>query len=101
MVAEDPVRLGLVASLAVEAAPDAKPTVGVQRAIARVGLDALRFGSSQATGANLLAALFSERDYQVRQGQPDGRYKVLLRNGGDTPMEFVIEVLERFFDKSQ
>ena len=92
---------GLVASPAVEAAPDAKPTVGVQRAIARVALDALRFGSSQATGANLLAALFSERDYQVRQGQPDSRYKVLLRNGGDTPMEFVVEVLERFFDKSQ
>ena len=92
---------GLVASPAVEAAPDAKPTAGVQRAIARVALDALRFGSSQATGANLLAALFSERDYQVRQGQPDNRYEVLLRNGGDTPMEFVVEVLERFFDKSQ
>ena len=59
---------GLVASPAVEAAPDAKPTVAVQRAIARVALDALRFGSSQATGASLLAALFSERDYQVQAG---------------------------------
>ena len=38
---------GLVASPAVEAAPDAKPTVGVQRTIARVALDARDSGRAK------------------------------------------------------
>jgi ATP-dependent Clp protease ATP-binding subunit ClpA len=92
---------GQGASPAVDAAPDAKPTAAVQRAMLRVALDALRYGSGQATGANLLAALFAERDYQVRQAQPDDRYRVLLLNDGDASTEFVVEVLKRFFDKSQ
>jgi ATP-dependent Clp protease adaptor protein ClpS len=66
-----------------------------------VALDALRYGSGQATGANLLAALFVERDYQVRQAQPDDRYQVMLLNDGDASTEFVVEVLKRFFDKCQ
>jgi ATP-dependent Clp protease adapter protein ClpS len=88
-------------SLAIEGAVDARPTTGVQRLILRVALDARRFGSSEATGANLLAALFSERDYQVRQGQLDARYKVLLLNQDDARTDFVTEVLERFFGKSR
>ena len=88
-------------SLAVEGSPDARPTVGVQRVILRVAIDARRFGSSEATGANLLAALFSERDYQARQGHLDVRYKVLLLSDDGIPTEFVVEVLERFFDQSR
>jgi ATP-dependent Clp protease adapter protein ClpS len=82
----------------VEGAVDAKPTAAVQRVILRVALDARRCGSYEATGADLLAALLSERDYQVRQGHLDSRYQVVLLNHEHTPMEFVVEVLERFFD---
>jgi ATP-dependent Clp protease ATP-binding subunit ClpA len=85
----------------VEGAPQARPTVSVQRVILRVAIDARRFGSSEATGANLLAALFSEREYQARHGHLDARYKVLLLNRADLPMELVTEVLERFFGKSR
>ena len=88
-------------SLAVEDAPHARPTVSVQRVLLRVAIDARRFGSSEATGANLLADLFSERDYQARQGHLDTQYKVLLLNHDDMPMELVAEVLERFFDKGR
>jgi ATP-dependent Clp protease adaptor protein ClpS len=48
-----------------------------------------------------LAALFSERDYQARQGHLDARYRVLLLKDDDMPTEFVEEVLERFFDKGR
>jgi ATP-dependent Clp protease adapter protein ClpS len=82
----------------VEDAVDAKPTAAVQRVILRVALDARRCGSYEAPGADLLAALFSERDHQVRQGRLDTRYKVVLLNHEHTPIEFVVEVLERFFD---
>jgi ATP-dependent Clp protease ATP-binding subunit ClpA len=82
----------------VEGAAVARPTAAVQRVILRVELDARRCGSYEATGADLLAALFSERDHQVRKGQLDTRYKVVLLNHERTPMEFVVEVLERFFD---
>jgi ATP-dependent Clp protease adapter protein ClpS len=82
----------------VEGAVDAKPTAAVQRVILRVALDARRCGSYEATGADLLAALCSERDYQIRHAQLDTRYKVVLLNHEHTPMEFVVEVLERFFD---
>jgi ATP-dependent Clp protease ATP-binding subunit ClpA len=92
---------GQPTSLTVEDAPNARPTVSVQRVLLRVTIDARRFGSSEATGANLLAALFSERDYQARQGHLDTRYKVLLRNHDDMPMELVAEVLERFFAKGR
>ena len=92
---------GQPTSLAVEDAPHARPTVSVQRVLLRVAIDARRFGSSEATGANLLAALFSERDYQARQGHVEARYKVLLLNHDDMPMELVAEVLERFFDKGR
>jgi ATP-dependent Clp protease ATP-binding subunit ClpA len=88
-------------SLAVEGAPDATPTIGVRRVILRVAIDARRFGSGEAIGANLLAALFSERDYQARQGHLDARYRVLLLKDDDMPTEFVEEVLERFFDKGR
>ena len=87
-----------ITGAALEGAVDATPTAAVQRVLLRVALDARRCGSYEATGADLLAALFSERDYQVRQGQLDTRYKVVLLNHEDTPMEFVVEVLERFFD---
>jgi ATP-dependent Clp protease adaptor protein ClpS len=81
-----------------ERAVDAKPTAAVQRLLLRVALDARRYGSSEATGASLLAALLAERDYQIRQGQLGTRYKVLLLKDDEIPMEFVVEVLERFFD---
>ncbi len=84
-----------------DGAPDAKPTAAVQRVILRVAIDARRCGSCEATGGDLLAALFSERDYQVRQGHLEARYKVVLLNRESTPMEFVVELLERFFDKGR
>jgi ATP-dependent Clp protease adaptor protein ClpS len=93
--------LDQITSPTLDGAPDAKPTAGVQRVILGLALDARRFGSNRATGANLLAGLLSERDYQIRQGQPGTRYKVVLLNDGDTPTEFVVEVLERFFDKGR
>ena len=49
-------------SLAVEGVVDAKPTVGVQRVIQRAATHVESSGRSEVTGANVLVALFSERE---------------------------------------
>ena len=88
-------------SLAVEGVVDAAPTVGVRRVLLHAAFDALKSQSSEATGANVLMALFSERGAQARQGRLEASYRVSLLNDDDTPMEFVAEVLERFFGKGR
>ena len=49
-------------SLAVEGVVDAKPTAGVQRIIQRAATHVESSGRSEVTGANVLVALFSERE---------------------------------------
>ena len=72
----------------------------MQRIILRAVSDARTAGSREASGANVLAALFSERESQARQGELDTLYRVVLLNDERTPMEFVVQVLERIFGKS-
>ena len=48
--------------LVVEGVADAKPTAGFQRVIQRAAIHAESSGRSEVTGANVLAALFSERE---------------------------------------
>jgi ATP-dependent Clp protease ATP-binding subunit ClpA len=49
-------------SLAVEGVVDAKPTAGFQRVIQRAAIHVQSSGRSEVTGANVLVALFSERE---------------------------------------
>jgi uncharacterized protein (DUF849 family) len=49
-------------SLAVEGVVDAKPTAGVQRVIQRAAIHVQSSGRSEVAGANVLVALFSERE---------------------------------------
>ena len=49
-------------SLAVEGVVDAKPTAGFQRVIQRAAIHVQSSGRSEVTGANVLVAMFSERE---------------------------------------
>jgi ATP-dependent Clp protease ATP-binding subunit ClpA len=49
-------------SLAIEGVVDAKPTAGFQRVIQRAAIHVQSSGRSEVTGANVLVALFSERE---------------------------------------
>jgi ATP-dependent Clp protease ATP-binding subunit ClpA len=49
-------------SLAVEGVVDAKPTAGFQRVIQRAAIHVQSSGRAEVTGANVLVALFSERE---------------------------------------
>src|SRR5918995_4447021 len=49
-------------SLTVEGVVDAKPTAGVQRVIQRAATHVQSSGHREVTGANILVALFSERE---------------------------------------
>ncbi|MGI9435886.1 MAG: ATP-dependent Clp protease ATP-binding subunit ClpA [Geminicoccaceae bacterium] len=49
-------------SLAVEGVVDAKPTAGFQRVIQRAAIHVQSSGRNEVTGANVLVALFSERE---------------------------------------
>ena len=49
-------------SLAVDGVVDAKPTAGFQRVIQRAAIHVQSSGRSEVTGANVLVALFSERE---------------------------------------
>ncbi len=49
-------------SLAIEGVVDAKPTAGFQRVIQRAAIHVQGSGRSEVTGANVLVALFSERE---------------------------------------
>ncbi|MEO1020574.1 MAG: AAA family ATPase, partial [Pseudomonadota bacterium] len=51
-----------LAGLVVENAVDAKPTAGFQRVIQRAAIHVQSSGRSEVTGANVLVALFSERE---------------------------------------
>ncbi len=51
-----------LAGLVVETAVDAKPTAGFQRVIQRAAIHVQSSGRSEVTGANVLVALFSERE---------------------------------------
>jgi ATP-dependent Clp protease ATP-binding subunit ClpA len=65
----DALRAGLVkyvdedlATLAIEDGEDAKPTTGFQRVVQRAVLHVQNSGRDEVTGANVLVALFSERE---------------------------------------
>ncbi len=49
-------------TLVVDGVPDAKPTAGFQRVIQRAALHVQSAGRGQVTGANVLVAIFSERE---------------------------------------
>ncbi|MGH6943177.1 MAG: AAA family ATPase, partial [Geminicoccaceae bacterium] len=49
-------------SLAIDGVVDAKPTAGFQRVIQRAAIHVQSSGRSEVTGANVLVALFSERE---------------------------------------
>src|ERR671914_2853241 len=49
-------------SLAIEGVVDAKPTAGFQRVIQRAAIHVQSSGREEVTGANLLVAIFSERE---------------------------------------
>src|SRR5690348_5767645 len=49
-------------SLVVDAGEDAKPTAGFQRAIQRAVIHVQSSGRDEVTGANVLVAIFSERE---------------------------------------
>ncbi|MCY4479970.1 MAG: ATP-dependent Clp protease ATP-binding subunit ClpA, partial [Rhodospirillales bacterium] len=49
-------------SLATEEAVEAKPTTGFQRVVQRAVLHVQSSGRSEVTGANILVAIFSERE---------------------------------------
>ncbi|MCH8858772.1 MAG: AAA family ATPase, partial [Proteobacteria bacterium] len=51
-----------LATLTVEASEDAKPTTGFQRVVQRAVLHVQNSGRDEVTGANVLVALFSERE---------------------------------------
>jgi ATP-dependent Clp protease ATP-binding subunit ClpA len=51
-----------LATLTIEDGEDAKPTTGFQRVVQRAVLHVLSSGRDQVTGANVLVALFSERE---------------------------------------
>ena len=51
-----------LSGLAVEGAVDAKPTAGFQRVIQRAAIHVQSSGRQEVTGANVLVALFSERE---------------------------------------
>ena len=49
-------------SLVVDGIPDAKPTAGFQRVLQRAALHVQSSGRGEVTGANVLVAIFSERE---------------------------------------
>ena len=51
-----------LSGLAVEGSVDAKPTAGFQRVIQRAAIHVQSSGRQEVTGANVLVALFSERE---------------------------------------
>ena len=51
-----------LSGLAVEGTVDAKPTAGFQRVIQRAAIHVQSSGRQEVTGANVLVALFSERE---------------------------------------
>ena len=51
-----------LATLAIEDGEDAKPTTGFQRVVQRAVLPVQNSGRDEVTGANVLVALFSERE---------------------------------------
>ena len=106
-------------NLVTEGNEDSKPTAGFQRVIQRAVIHVQSSGREEVTGANVLVAIFAERESHAAyflQEQDMTRYdavnyishgiakrpnlyRVLILNDDYTPMEFVVHVLERFFNK--
>ena len=80
-----------------ETTTDPRPTLGLQRVLLDAALQVRRAQSVEATGANVLIALFLERGIQTRHGRLDASYRVSLLCDDDLPMELVVEVLRRCF----
>jgi ATP-dependent Clp protease ATP-binding subunit ClpA len=105
---------------------DTQPTLGFQRVIQRAILHVQSSGKKEVTGANVLAAIFGEKDshavyFLQQQGvtrlnvvtyvsrgvasAPEpvaapaaaGDVQVVLHNDDHTPMEFVAQILREFF----
>jgi ATP-dependent Clp protease ATP-binding subunit ClpA len=80
-----------------ETTTDPRPTLGLQRVLLDAALQVRRAQSDEATGANVLIALFAERGIRARHGRLDASYRVSLLCDDDLPMEFVVDVLRRCF----
>src|SRR5476649_1330230 len=65
-----------LATLVIEDGEDAKPTTGFQRVVQRAVLHVQNSGREEVTGANVLVALFSEREshavYFLQEQNIDG-----------------------------
>ena len=74
------------------------PWTQVARSPSNEGPDGMYLMSSEDDREDSLEVVFADPQTDV---SPPNQYKVLLINDDYTPMEFVIEVLQRYFGRNQ